>query len=199
MAACNRGVVLIKTLVEEQSLNVVQYYMKAIMLTAERAVRDLLRHVSKKFGGKPLEAVDWLDDGTALVLKITIDEESGDAEFDFTGTSAQVYGNLNTPTAILYSGIIYVLRSLIVSDLPLNQGCLTPIKVERLSHLLAVLIPGYRAPRIAAGAQRRGGSLRWERRVESARDGRHLQGLPSLRCQPRWLQQVRLVSHAQLC
>ena len=39
------------------------------------------------------------------------------------------YGNLNTPTAILYSAIIYVLRSLIVSDLPLNQGCLTPIKV----------------------------------------------------------------------
>jgi len=129
VAACHRGVTLINSLVDEQSLEVVQYYMKAIMLTAERAVRDLLRRVSKKFGGKPLEAVDWLDDGTTLQLKITIDENSGDAEFDFTGTSAQVYGNLNTPTAILYSAIIYVLRSLIVSDLPLNQGCLSPIKV----------------------------------------------------------------------
>ncbi|ORY28998.1 Hydantoinase B/oxoprolinase-domain-containing protein [Naematelia encephala] len=129
VAACHRGVVLINALVNEQSLEVVQFYMHAIMHTAERAVRDLLRHVSKKFGGKPLEAVDWLDDGTTLVLKITIDEEKGDALFDFTGTSSQVYGNLNTPTAILYSAIIYVLRSLIVSDLPLNQGCLTPIKV----------------------------------------------------------------------
>jgi 5-oxoprolinase (ATP-hydrolysing) len=44
-------------------------------------------------------------------------------------TPLRSYGNLNTPTAILYSAIIYVLRSLIVSDLPLNQGCLSPIKV----------------------------------------------------------------------
>ncbi|EIW72692.1 hypothetical protein TREMEDRAFT_67004 [Tremella mesenterica DSM 1558] len=129
VAACHRGTLLITNLVNEQSLEVVQYYMNAIMLTAERAVRDLLRHVSKKFGGKPLEAVDWLDDGTMIVLKVTIDEESGSAVFDFTGTSEQVYGNLNTPTAILYSAIIYVLRSLIVSDLPLNQGCLCPITV----------------------------------------------------------------------
>ncbi len=90
VAACHRGVVLINALVAEQSLEVVQYYMHAIMRTAERAVRDLLRHVSKKFGGKPLEAVDWLDDGTALRLKVTIDERDGSAEFDFTGTSAQV-------------------------------------------------------------------------------------------------------------
>ncbi|KAK4687418.1 5-oxoprolinase (ATP-hydrolyzing), partial [Tremellales sp. Uapishka_1] len=129
VAACHRGAILIQNLVEEQSLEVVQFYMHAIMNTAEKAVRDLLRHVNKKFGGKPLEAVDWLDDGTALVLKIDIDEQDGSAVFDFTGTSGQVYGNLNTPTAILYSAIIYVLRSLIVSDLPLNQGCLTPIKV----------------------------------------------------------------------
>jgi 5-oxoprolinase (ATP-hydrolysing) len=77
--------------VDEQSLDVVQYYMNAIMLTAEKAVRDLLKHVCKRFGGEPLEAVDWLDDGTELRLKITIDGEKGDAEFDFTGTSAQVY------------------------------------------------------------------------------------------------------------
>ncbi len=64
--------------------------MKAIMSTAERAVRDLLRHVNRKFGGKPLEAVDWLDDGTILCLKISIDEEDGSAIFDFTGTGSQV-------------------------------------------------------------------------------------------------------------
>lgn len=74
----------------EQSLEVVQYYMNCIMQTAERAIRDLLRHVSKKFGGEPLRAVDWLDDGTRLELKLTIDGEDGSAVFDFTGTSPQM-------------------------------------------------------------------------------------------------------------
>lgn len=60
------------------------------MKTAEKAVRDLLRHVHKNFGGKPLEAVDWLDDGTQLALKIEIDENDGSAVFDFTGTSPQM-------------------------------------------------------------------------------------------------------------
>lgn len=90
VAACHRGVVLIKALVDEQSLEVVDFYMHAIMKTAEKAVRDLLRHVNKKFGGKPLEAVDWLDDGTQLKLKIEIDEKDGSAVFDFTGTSPQM-------------------------------------------------------------------------------------------------------------
>ncbi|BEJ08308.1 hypothetical protein CcaverHIS641_0503930 [Cutaneotrichosporon cavernicola] len=129
VAACHRGAVLINQLIDEESLETVQFYMRAIMYTAEKAVRDLLREVNKKFGGKPLEAVDFLDDGTKLQLKISIDSEKGDAVFDFTGTSPQTYNNLNTPTAILYSAIIYVLRSLIVSDLPLNQGCLNPIRV----------------------------------------------------------------------
>lgn len=81
---------LINALIDEQSLEVVQYYMNAIMRTAERAVRDLLRKVSKKFGGKALEAIDWLDDGSAMRLKIEIDAEEGGAVFDFTGTSAQM-------------------------------------------------------------------------------------------------------------
>ena len=98
MAACHRGVVL-NALVAEQSLDVVQYYMHAMMRTAEIAVRNLLRHVHKKFGGKPLEAMDWLDDGTAIRLRIVIDQEEGSAEFDFTGTSAQVYVRLASTRA----------------------------------------------------------------------------------------------------
>jgi 5-oxoprolinase (ATP-hydrolysing) len=129
VAACHRGATLINALVAEQSLETVQFYMRAIMHAAERAVRHLLREVSRRFSGAPLEAVDYLDDGTKLQLKVSIDGEKGDAVFDFTGTSPQTYNNLNTPTAILYSAIIYVLRTLIVSDLPLNQGCLNPISV----------------------------------------------------------------------
>lgn len=90
IAACNRGVSLILTLVNEQSIEVVDFYMHAIMTTAERAVRDLLRQVSQNAGGKALQAVDWLDDGSKLVLKIDIDAVDGSATFDFTGTSPQM-------------------------------------------------------------------------------------------------------------
>jgi 5-oxoprolinase (ATP-hydrolysing) len=90
VAACHRGVVLLNALVDEQSLQTVDFYMHAIMSTAERAVRDLLKHVQKRFGGKVMQAVDWLDDGTQIQLKVEVDGETGDAVFDFTGTSAQM-------------------------------------------------------------------------------------------------------------
>jgi 5-oxoprolinase (ATP-hydrolysing) len=73
--------------------------------------------------------VDYLDDGSMMKLKISIDREEGSATFDFTGTTGEIYGNLNAPRAITFSAIIYVLRSLVNEDIPLNQGCLTPIKV----------------------------------------------------------------------
>ncbi len=53
----------------------------------------------------------------------------GSATFDFTGTGPEVYGNLNAPPAVAYSAIIYSLRCLVTRDIPLNQGCLAPIKV----------------------------------------------------------------------
>lgn len=64
--------------------------MTAIQNTAEAAVRELLRFVDKKFGGKPLEAIDYMDDGEELRLKISIDPKRGEAVFDFTGTSPQL-------------------------------------------------------------------------------------------------------------
>ena len=52
------------------------------------------------------------------------------ATFDFEGTDAEMYGNCNAPSAITYSAIIYCLRCLVDSDIPLNQGCLKPVKVN---------------------------------------------------------------------
>jgi 5-oxoprolinase (ATP-hydrolysing) len=103
--------------------------MYGIQDNAERVVRDLLRRVYDEFGGLPLEAEDQMDDGSTLKLKIKIDRDSGSASFDFTGTSLETYGNLNAPRAITFSAIIYVLRSLVKEDIPLNQGCLSPISV----------------------------------------------------------------------
>lgn len=103
--------------------------MVGIQNNAEKVVRNLPRTVDDQFSGLPLEAEDFMDDGSILKLKIKIDREDGSAEFDFTGTSGEVYGNLNAPRAITFSAIIYVLRSLVKEDIPLNQGCLAPIKV----------------------------------------------------------------------
>ena len=92
-------------------------------------MRRLLQKVYDNFKGLPLEAEDYMDDGSVLKLKIRIDRDSGSATFDFTGTSKEIYGNLNAARAITFSAIIYVLRSLTKEDIPLNQGCLAPIKV----------------------------------------------------------------------
>ena len=71
-----------------------------------------------------------------LSNKVTIDIESGSAVFDFDGTGPEVYGNCNAPRAVTYSAIIYCLRCMVGHDIPLNQGCLTPIqtKVRSLCH-----------------------------------------------------------------
>jgi 5-oxoprolinase (ATP-hydrolysing) len=129
IASNNRGIQLINDLVKEYNWPVVQFYMDAIQQNAEESVRELLKTFSHRFRGCPLQAVDYLDDGTALALKITIDPVTGSAKFDFTGTGPEALNNLNSPPAIMFSGIIYCLRSMISSDIPLNQGCLAPIEV----------------------------------------------------------------------
>lgn len=129
IAANQKGINLISTLIEDYGEDVVQFYMHKIQDNAEMSVKNLLKDVSKRFEGRNLEAVDYMDDGSPIRLKITIDAEKGGAVFDFTGTGPEVYGNTNAPEAVTYSAIIYCLRCLISEDIPLNQGCLKPVKV----------------------------------------------------------------------
>jgi len=130
IAANQKGINLISTLIEEYGEEVVQFYMHNIQDNAELSVRNLLKDVSKRFSGRDLTAIDYMDDGSPIKLKVTIDAEKGEAVFDFTGTGPEVYGNINAPEAVTYSAIIYCLRCLIKEDIPLNQGCLTPIHVK---------------------------------------------------------------------
>jgi 5-oxoprolinase (ATP-hydrolysing) len=104
--------------------------MHAIQSNAEGAIRAFLKESLKAFGGKPLEAVDFFDDGTAVCLKITINPEDGSAIFDFTGTGQETYGNMNSPISITHSAVIYCLRCMINLEIPLNQGCLDPIDIR---------------------------------------------------------------------
>jgi 5-oxoprolinase (ATP-hydrolysing) len=97
--------------------------MRAVKTTAAAAVRDLLRATAKKYAGQlPLTAVDYMDDGSPIALSITIDHEKGTAVFDFTGTGLEAFNCLNAPIAITYSAILYCLRCLIGTDIPLNEG-----------------------------------------------------------------------------
>jgi 5-oxoprolinase (ATP-hydrolysing) len=92
VAANQKGINLIKTLIDDYGEDVVQFYMRAIQDNAEQSVKKLLKDVSKKFEGQDLRAVDYMDDGSPIQLRIEIDAEKGEAVFDFEGTGDEVYG-----------------------------------------------------------------------------------------------------------
>jgi 5-oxoprolinase (ATP-hydrolysing) len=92
VAANQKGINLISTLIEEYGEDVVQFYMHSIQNNAEQSVRTLLKNVYNRFEGQDLSAVDFMDDGSPVKLKVTIDPEKGEAVFDFTGTGPEVYG-----------------------------------------------------------------------------------------------------------
>ena len=149
IASNQKGIQLIHSLVQEYSWPITDFYMRAVRENAAQAVRTLLKSFAKAYHGEILSAVDYNDDGVPFVLNITIDEKSGDAVFDFTGTGPEHYGNLNCPPACMYSSIMvccplffffffligvpnniqYCIRSMVTTDIPLNQGCLEPIKI----------------------------------------------------------------------
>ncbi|KAL9053426.1 MAG: hypothetical protein Q9162_004796 [Coniocarpon cinnabarinum] len=129
IAANQKGITLISTLISEYGEDVVQHYMQNIQLNAESSVRTLLKQVAKRYPNTDLKAVDYMDDGSPINLSISIDADKGEATFDFSGSGPEVYANTNAPEAVTYSAIIYCLRALVAQDIPLNQGCLTPIKI----------------------------------------------------------------------
>ena len=98
VAANQKGINLINTLIEDYGRDVVQFYMKNIQDNAELSVRNLLKDVSKRFEGQDLRAVDYMDDGSPISLVITIDAEKGEAIFDFDGTGPEVYGKPSIPS-----------------------------------------------------------------------------------------------------
>ncbi len=132
VASNNKGIELIRDLINSYSLETVLSYMQHIQTNAEHSVRDLLKAVilSPERAGDPvLSASDFLDDGSEIKLKVTLDPNDGSAIFDFTGTASELKSNLNTPIAVTSSAILYAMRALINKEIPLNQGCLKPIQI----------------------------------------------------------------------
>lgn len=133
IAANHKGIHLVSELINSYGLNVVQAYMHHIQKNAELAVRDMLRQIGRdtleRTGSNVLEAQEFMDDGSPITLRVTIDPENGSALCDFSGSSEEVWGNCNAPRAITLSALIYCLRCMVGHDVPLNQGCLAPIQV----------------------------------------------------------------------
>lgn len=133
VAANQKGIELVLEMVDHYGLDVVQAYMRHVQDAAEDAVRTRLRELSQSKGMQArdsVSAMDFMDDGSPIVLKMTIDRSDGSAVFDFSGTGPQVWGNCNAPKAVTKSAILYCLRCLIKKDLPLNHGCLLPITIH---------------------------------------------------------------------
>jgi 5-oxoprolinase (ATP-hydrolysing) len=106
VASNKKGIQLIRSLIDEFGWPVVQFYMMAIQENAAQSVRDLLKSFADKHEGGILEATEMNDDGILFKLKVTIDKDSGEAVFDFTGTCAEHSGNLNAPPTCSYSVIM---------------------------------------------------------------------------------------------
>lgn len=130
IAANQKGINLIHSLVAEWGLDMVQRYMEYIRTNAEMAVRSLLKDVAKRMGTNRLHALEHMDDGTPIELNVDINADEGSAVFDFEGTGPEVAANFNCPRSVVSSAIIYCLRSMVSSEIPLNQGCLTPIDIR---------------------------------------------------------------------
>ncbi|KAF5366568.1 hypothetical protein D9758_008983 [Tetrapyrgos nigripes] len=130
IAANYKGVQLIHAIIDDYGLETVQEYMHHIRSNAEMSVRNLLRDVAKRAGTNVLSAVDYLDDGSPIQLKVEINEEDGSAVLDFDGTGCEVRGNLNAPISVVHSAVIYCMRSMLDLDIPLNAGCLVPLDIR---------------------------------------------------------------------
>ena len=132
VAANRKGIELIEEMVLHYGLEVVHAYMGHVQHAAEQAVRASLIRIAGERGcsGKPIIATEYLDDGSPINLRLTINGDDGSAVFDFSGTGPELRGNLNAPAAVTSSALLYCLRCLLDSDIPLNHGCLLPIDIR---------------------------------------------------------------------
>ena len=121
LAACTRGAELLVSAASEQGAETVSAYMGHVLANAEESVRRLLDRLDD---GSFSYA---LDNGASVKVAIRIDRQSRSAVFDFTGTSDQRPDNFNAPRSITRAASLYVLRTLIDDDIPMNDGCLRPV------------------------------------------------------------------------
>ncbi len=123
IAANEKGVQELRRMVGEFGLATVHAYMQHVQDNAEEAVRRVIDVL------KDGEFSYEMDHGAVIKVKITLDKATRTGSIDFTGTSMQVANNFNAPSAVCYAAVLYVFRSLVDDDIPLNAGCLKPLNI----------------------------------------------------------------------
>jgi 5-oxoprolinase (ATP-hydrolysing) len=123
IAANEKGLQELRRMVEHFGLDVVKAYMQHVQDNAEESVRRVIDVLED--GAFEYE----MDIGAKIKVAITVDRASRRAKVDFTGTSDQQPSNFNAPSAVCHAATLYVFRTLVGDDIPLNQGCLKPLDI----------------------------------------------------------------------
>ncbi|HEY3653534.1 MAG TPA: hydantoinase B/oxoprolinase family protein [Steroidobacteraceae bacterium] len=123
IAANEKGAQELQRMVEEYGRDTVVQYMRHVQDNAEECVR---RVITALHDG---QFVLPLDNGAQIQVEVRVDAERRSACIDFTGTSAQLPDNFNAPRAITVAAVLYVFRTLVEDDIPLNAGCLKPLEI----------------------------------------------------------------------
>lgn len=217
IAANQKGINLISTLIEDYGEDVVQFYMRNIQDNAEKSVRNLLKDVSRRFEGQDLSAVDYMDDGSPIKLKITIDAEKGEAIFDFDGTGPEVYGQCHCQSCMSSELIAlrqherppsrYILSNHLLPPLPDLRGHPPKPRLPKTNHsphppeIIPIPIRQsgcrrrqrpHRKPPFPHPPRSRTPAMTDPPKIVPTRHRRNLQMLPSVRGLPRRLQQPHL-------
>jgi 5-oxoprolinase (ATP-hydrolysing) len=123
IAANEKGVQELRKMVAQFGLDVVQAYMGHVQDNAEESVRRVIAKLSDSAFAYPT------DQGAEIRVKITVDREKREATVDFTGTSPQQATNFNAPEPVTRAAVLYAFRVMVESDIPMNAGCLRPIRI----------------------------------------------------------------------
>ncbi len=123
IAANTTGVGELAKMIDHFGLDVVWAYMGHVQDNAEESVRRVIDVLEDGSFTYPM------DGGRQIKVRITVDKQARRARVDFTGTSAQDPGNFNAPSAVAKAAVLYVFRTLVDDEIPLNEGCLKPIDI----------------------------------------------------------------------
>ena len=145
VAACQKGAAELAAMVEHFGLQVVQAYMQHVQDNAEESVRRVIDALTDG------DFEYALDNGARVRVSIRIDKQARSARIDFTGTSAQQPNNFNAPAPVTRAAVLYVFRTLVNDEIPMNAGCLKPL--ELIVPAGSMLRPQYPAAVVAGNVE----------------------------------------------
>ncbi|MCV7385776.1 hydantoinase B/oxoprolinase family protein [Mycolicibacter longobardus] len=123
IAANQKGIDEIRAMISHFGLDVVQAYMRHVQDNAEEAVRRVIDSLGDG------EYRYQMDSGAVIAVRVTVDRAARSATIDFEGTSPQLATNFNAPSAVATAAALYVFRTLVADDIPINDGCLRPLHI----------------------------------------------------------------------